>query len=271
MISTATDTVTATIGVGSSPYGVAVNPAGTLAYVTNNGDGTVSVLSTSSDTVTATIPGFSGPLGIALPSAAAPTVTSVSPSSGPAAGATTVTVTGTGFTGATAVDFGATPAASFTVNSDTSITATSPAATGAGPVDVAVTTPAGTSTTSSADQFSYTYAFTGYQSPVDNSPTLNQVNGGQAIPMKFSLGGNQGLDVIAAGYPTATQVSCSTGTPVNTATLTDTAGGSGLQYDSSTGTYTYVWKTLKSWSGTCQQFNLTLTDGTSHTAIFTFK
>jgi hypothetical protein len=73
-----------------------------------------------------------------------------------------------------------------------------------------------------------------------------------------------------AGSPTATQVNCSSGAPVNPATMTDTAGGSGPQFDSSTGTYTYVWKTSKAWAGTCQQFSLTLNDGTSHTAVFQF-
>jgi len=201
----------------------------------------------------------------------AASVSGVSPSSGPLTGGTSVTISGSGFTGATAVDFGTVAASAFTVNSDTSITATSPAATSAGPVDVTVTTPAGTSATSSADQFTYTYPFTGYLSPVDNPPALNQVNRGQAIPMKFSLGGNYGLNIIAPGYPTVTQISCSTGTTVNSGTLTDTAGGSGLQYDSSTGTYTYVWKTSKSWAGTCQQFDLRLNDGTDHTADFQFK
>lgn len=198
-------------------------------------------------------------------------VTGVSPAIGPLTGGTSVTISGSGFTGTTAVDFGSTAAPAFTVNSDTSITATSPAATRVGPVDVTVTTPAGTSTTSSADRFTYTYPFTGYQPPVDNPPVLNQVNGGQAIPMKFSLGGNYGLNIIAPGYPTATPISCSTGTTVNSGTLTDTAGGSGLQYDSSTGTYTYVWKTSKSWAGTCQRFDLRLNDGTDHTADFQFK
>ena len=49
-----------------------------------------------------------------------------------------------------------------------------------------------------------TFSFTGFQSPVQNPPTLNQVNAGRAIPMKFSLGGDQGLNIIAFGYPTAT-------------------------------------------------------------------
>ncbi len=83
----------------------------------------------------------------------APTVTGVSPSSGPAAGATSVTITGTNLTGATAVKFGTTASGSFTFNSATQITATSPA--GSGKVDVTVTTPGGTSATSSAAQYTY--------------------------------------------------------------------------------------------------------------------
>ena len=74
---------------------------------------------------------------------AVPTVSGLSPTAGPAVGGTLVTITGTGFTGATAVDFGTTPATDFTVVSDTSITADSPA--GTGTVDVTVTTPGGTS------------------------------------------------------------------------------------------------------------------------------
>ncbi len=84
----------------------------------------------------------------------APSVTSVSPASGPATGGTTVTITGAGFTGALAVNFGASPAAGFTVNSDTQITAVSPAH-GSGPVDVKVTILYGTSAASSSDVFTF--------------------------------------------------------------------------------------------------------------------
>lgn len=86
-----------------------------------------------------------------------PRVTSVSVTSGPSAGGSSVTVTGTGFTGATVVTFGATPAASFTVNGDTSITAVSPPVS-AGTVDVTVTTAGGTSPVSSTDQFTFVAA-----------------------------------------------------------------------------------------------------------------
>src|SRR5271157_1108113 len=87
-------------------------------------------------------------------SAAAPTVTKINPTSGPLIGGTTVTVTGTGFTGATSVKFGTTAATSYTVVSATSITAVSPAGS-AGTVDVTVTTPSGTSVISASDQFTY--------------------------------------------------------------------------------------------------------------------
>ena len=80
-------------------------------------------------------------------------VTGLSPSAGPLLGGTLVTITGTGFTRATAVDFGTNPATNLTVVSDTTITAYSPA--GTGTVDVTVTTPGGTSATSTADQFTY--------------------------------------------------------------------------------------------------------------------
>jgi hypothetical protein len=87
-----------------------------------------------------------------------PTVTSIAPVSGPGGGGTTVTITGTNFTGATMVAFGGTAATTFTVNSATSIAAISPA--GSGTVDVTVTTPAGTSATGAADQFTYARAST---------------------------------------------------------------------------------------------------------------
>jgi hypothetical protein len=94
-----------------------------------------------------------------VPAAGAPVVTAVADTtSGGAladAGGDSVTVTGTGFTGASAVNFGSSPATSFQVVSDTSITAVAPSGTSGETVDVTVVTPAGTSATSAADQLSY--------------------------------------------------------------------------------------------------------------------
>ncbi len=85
---------------------------------------------------------------------ATPVVQNIHPSSGPTCGGTVVTITGTNFTGATAVFFGSVPATQFTVQSDTTILATSPQE-NPGTVNVTVVTPFGTSVVTSADQFTY--------------------------------------------------------------------------------------------------------------------
>jgi hypothetical protein len=107
--------------------------------------------------------------------ASPPTVTGVSPSSGPTAGGTSVTITGTSLTGATAVKFGATNA-SITANTATSITATSPAGT-PGSVDITVVTTGGTSATGASDQFTYAAVPT-----VTNiSPASGPIAGGTSV------------------------------------------------------------------------------------------
>jgi len=246
---------------------MAVDSSGTRGYVTNSATGTVSVIDLATNTVTATVTGFTFPRGITTAGVVQPVVTAVSPTSGPEVGGTLVTITGTDFLGATAVSFGSTAAASFTVVSDTTITATAPAASAIGTVDVTVTTPVVTSARSSADQYSYTYPFGGFLAPVAGPPSVNTVHAGRAIPINFQLGGNQGLGILAPGFPQAQQVSCTTNAPVG-APETATAGGSGLQFDPSTNTYTYVWKTPQVAAGTCMVFILGLNDGTFHTANF---
>ena len=52
--------------------------------------------------------------------------------------------------------------------------------------------------------------FAGFFPPIDNPPVLNKVKAGSAVPVKFSLTGNQGLDIFAAGYPQSAQVPCQT-------------------------------------------------------------
>ncbi len=81
-------------------------------------------------------------------------MTGVSPVAGRSAGGITLTITGTGFTGATQLDFGTIATTDFTIDSDTQITVVSPPAVAA-TVDVTVATPGGTSPVSSADQFTY--------------------------------------------------------------------------------------------------------------------
>jgi len=82
-----------------------------------------------------------------------PAVTAIAPNNGPAAGGTSVAVTGSGFLPGSTVELGTTSATHVSVNSSTSITATSPA--GGGTVDVRVTDASGTSPAVPADQFGY--------------------------------------------------------------------------------------------------------------------
>ena len=66
VIDTATNTVVATVPVGTRPYGVAVNPAGTFVYVTNQDSNNVSVIDTATNTVVATVPVGREPHGVAV-------------------------------------------------------------------------------------------------------------------------------------------------------------------------------------------------------------
>jgi predicted extracellular nuclease len=118
--------------------------------------------------------------------------------------------------------------------------------------------------------FHVIFNWTGFFSPVANPPTLNTVKAGQAVPVKFSLNGDQGLNIFAAGYPQSTAIACDSSESQAAIEETITAGSSSLSYDPITDTYNYVWKTDKGWAGTCRQLVVKLVDGTYHSADFTF-
>jgi len=112
------------------------------------------------------------------------------------------------------------------------------------------------------------YNFHGFFQPVDNLPTLNVAKAGSAIPVKFSLSGNQGLNIFASGYPTSYVAARDATAADDSIETTVTAGGSSLNYDATADQYIYVWKTDKAWAGTCRQLRVKLADGTLHTANF---
>jgi hypothetical protein len=124
--------------------------------------------------------------------------------------------------------------------------------------------------TASEVKAQYAYAFQGFFSPIDNAPTVNAVKAGSAVPVKFSLTGYQGMDILAAGSPSSRSVTCSTSAPVDDVEVTSTAGSSSLSYDATSDRYNYVWKTDKAWAGTCRQLSVELNDGSVHTASFKF-
>jgi DNA-binding beta-propeller fold protein YncE len=115
------------------------------------------------------------------------------------------------------------------------------------------------------------YAFAGFFPPVANLPALNVVQAGRAIPVKFSLSGNKGLGIFAAGSPSSGPIPCNSSDPATDLVETVTAGGSSLSYDPTTDQYIYIWKTDGGWAGTCRQLVVQLNDGSIHRANFKFK
>src|SRR5205807_163843 len=120
------------------------------------------------------------PNGAAQP----PTIAGFSPTSG--AAATSVTIAGPSFTGATAVAFNGV-SATFTVTSDTTIRATVPAGATSGPLSV--TTPAGTAT--SAGSFTVVSgptitSFSPTSGPVGTSVTISGTNFTGATAVAFN-------------------------------------------------------------------------------------
>jgi predicted outer membrane repeat protein len=188
-------------------------------------------------TVAVTTPGGSGSKADAYTYVAAPTVANVAPTQGPAAGGTSVVITGTNLSGATSVTFGGTAAAAFTVDSATQITATTPAH-AAGAVAVAVTTPGGSGSKANA----YTYVAAPTVTGV--SPTQGPAAGGASVVITGTdLSGATsvtfgGTAATAFTVDSATQITATT--PAHAAgavaVAVTTAGGSGSKANA----YTYV-------------------------------
>jgi 2',3'-cyclic-nucleotide 2'-phosphodiesterase (5'-nucleotidase family) len=123
-------------------------------------------------------------------------------------------------------------------------------------------------TTVSETTVNVLYNFAGFFKPVSNPPTVNTVNAGQAALIKFSLTGNQGLNIFASGYPKVQFVSCTTG--ATQGSPISTASSAGLSYSPATDQYTYAWKTDKGWTGRCGVLQVKFNDGTTRTALFKF-
>jgi hypothetical protein len=129
---------------------------------------------------------------------------------------------------------------------------------------------------SNSCSYSVIYKWDGFRQPVDNLPTLNTVKAGQSIPMKFSLSGNQGLSILqpatpAAPNPKVTPIACPSSSVATDEIEQTTTSNNGLTYDATADQYNYVWKTQSSYATKCYRFDMTLIDGTTHSALFQFR
>ena len=109
---------------------------------------------------------------------------------------------------------------------------------------------------------SYTvvYGFDGFFAPTAPYPNPTTAKAGETVQVRFSLTGDQGLEVFAANSP-AWQPCGS---------LDSTRATGKLSYNRSQDRYTYAATTDKTWAGGCWNLLVTLRDGTVHKARFTF-
>jgi hypothetical protein len=212
----------------------AVSTAGTVDITVTTPNGTSAISSTDQF--------------IYLTGVSAPTVTGVSPNRGLLAGGTTVTITGTGFIGVTAVTFGNTSATNLQFINTTSLSVTAPAVSTTGTVDIRVTTPSVISTTSSADQFMYV---TGVSAPIITKVTPNQglTAGGTFVTITGS--GFTGATNVTFGRTHATAYIVNSATSITVTSPAGTAGvfdvtvttPRGTSATSSADKFTYIYQT----------------------------
>lgn len=109
------------------------------------------------------------------------------------------------------------------------------------------------------------FDFDGFYRPVSNPPATITVRAGAAVPLRFSLGGDYGLDVL---FETPQVYACGDW-PLGDSV--DALSVLGLTYDVAAEEYKYEWKTLKGWRGTCRTFEITFSDGTYRTVNVNFR
>ncbi|MGH9157477.1 MAG: IPT/TIG domain-containing protein, partial [Acidimicrobiales bacterium] len=160
--------------------------------------------------VTLTTPGGTATIGFTY--VAPPTITSITPTSGPTAGGTPFTITGTNLATTTGVDFCGTPATGVGPGA-TTVTGTTPAGT-AGACLVSVTTPGGTSNT-----LTFTFALVIDSFNRADSPILGLADTGQVWSVPIGIAGvvSQAAETAAAGYSLAL---VNGGTATGTASIT---------------------------------------------------
>jgi hypothetical protein len=97
--------------------------------------------------------------------------------------------------------------------------------------------------------------FNGFLQPVDNN-VVNTVKAGSAIPVKFGLGGNQGLAIFAANSPASVATAQCDGSATEDVEVTLTAGNCSLSYVAGAYQFKFVWKSEMNLIG-CRQLRMT--------------
>lgn len=126
-------------------------------------------------------------------------------------------------------------------------------------------------TASASVAYNVIYKFSGFSQPVDNPPTLNTANSGQAIPLKWRITDANGVPItdLANVVVTAVTLACPMGTKPDQIEEY-TAGASGLLVQGN-GNYQFNWKTPKNFARSCKTMKLDLGEGPGMERIALFQ
>lgn len=119
------------------------------------------------------------------------------------------------------------------------------------------------------------YKFVGFDSPIDNVPTVNVAKAGSTIPVKWRFTDFEGSPISdPLSFTSLTSYTVPdeyfSGEPADEVETISSSGASGLQYLGD-GYWQFNWKTTKGYVGQCRIMVLKLADGSEHTAYFRFK
>ena len=128
-------------------------------------------------------------------------------------------------------------------------------------------------TTAGSFTVTVTFGWNGFFAPVDNNGVYNVIKAGQSVPLKWNVPNGSGgwigsLSVVRS--VTQTKVTCQTAAPADEIEA-PTSGATELRYDTTANQFVYNWQSPKVGAGTCYRLGVTLTDGSSRTALFRTK
>jgi hypothetical protein len=225
------------LGAGfNGATGVAFGGVAASFTVNNDGDISATAPAHSAGAVHVTVTGPTGTSALSSPADvytydAPPTLTSVSPTRGPAAGGNTVTINGTNFVSGSTVKFGTTASPSVTFVSSTQVKAKAPAHT-PGLVNVTVTTPGGTTPIVTGDHYTFVPAPTiASLSPKagptagGNTVTINGANFDSSVTVRFGATASSTVTFVSATQIRARAPAHAAGS-VNVSVRTATGGTS---------------------------------------------
>jgi hypothetical protein len=162
-------------------------------------------------------------------------------------------------------------------NASDALSGIDPALTGCGAVDTSTVGPhtvqciaidrAGNLRIANAN-YTVGFVFGGFQPPV-NGTGANTVNSGQAVPLKFTVRDANGAPVTNLASVTVTAVSAPCDLGTTPSLPAEQSANHGL-LNHGGGSYSWIWKTPKSYARSCKTLRLDLGDGVLRTASFRF-